>query len=125
MPIALDFTRPFNNRIEVRDAKSIKITSLTLHFFEPVPLAPIFFRHKKKNPQPVVSKLLDSITSMILDGVLPKSWRSSVPLNRGLLDGSDGVFPSGLRDSRAQTAREHLVFPALGLTSELHARLPF
>jgi hypothetical protein len=55
VPIALDFARPFNNRIEVVDAKSMKITSLTLHFFEPVPLALIFFLKKKKNPQPVVS----------------------------------------------------------------------
>jgi hypothetical protein len=53
VPIALDFARPFNNRIEVVDAKSMKITSLTLHFFEPVPLALIFFLKKKKNPQPV------------------------------------------------------------------------
>jgi len=55
VPIALDFARPFNNRIEVVDAKSMKITSLTLHFFEPVPLALIFFLKKKKNPQPVVT----------------------------------------------------------------------
>ena len=58
MPIALDFARPFNNRIEVVDAKSMKITSLTLHFFEPVPLALIFFLKKKKNPQPVASNFL-------------------------------------------------------------------
>ncbi|MGO9846926.1 MAG: hypothetical protein ACLPKT_10100, partial [Methylocella sp.] len=37
------------------DAKSMKITSLTLHFFEPVPLALIFFLKKKKNPQPVAN----------------------------------------------------------------------
>jgi hypothetical protein len=54
-PIALDFARPFNNRIEVLDAKSMKITSSTFHFFEPAPLALIFFRQKKKNPQPVAS----------------------------------------------------------------------
>ena len=29
------------------------ITSLTLHFFEPGPLALLFPRQKKKNPQPV------------------------------------------------------------------------
>ena len=56
MPIALDFARPFNNRIEVVDAKSMKITSLTLHFFKSVPLALIFFLKKKKNPQPVASR---------------------------------------------------------------------
>jgi hypothetical protein len=56
VPIALDFARPFNNRIEVVDAKSMKITSLTLHFFESVPLALIFFLKKKKNPQPVASR---------------------------------------------------------------------
>jgi hypothetical protein len=50
-----DFARPFNNRIEVRDAKTMTITSLTLHFFEPGPLALLFSRQKKKNPQPVVS----------------------------------------------------------------------
>jgi len=55
VPIALDFARPFNNRIEVVDAKSMKSTSLTLHFFEPVPLALIFFLKKKKNPQPVAN----------------------------------------------------------------------
>jgi len=31
----------------------MKITSLTLHFFEPGPLALLFPRQKKKNPQPV------------------------------------------------------------------------
>jgi hypothetical protein len=30
------------------------ITSLTLHFFEPGPLALLFPRQKKKNPEPVV-----------------------------------------------------------------------
>jgi hypothetical protein len=54
-PIAIDFARPLNNRIEVLDAKSMKITSSTLHFFEPAPLALIFFRQKKKNPQPLVA----------------------------------------------------------------------
>src|SRR5208283_5116135 len=44
------------NKIEVRDAKSMKITSLTLHFFEPVHLALLFPRQKKKNPQPVARK---------------------------------------------------------------------
>jgi hypothetical protein len=53
VPIALDFASPFNNRLEVRDAKSMKITSLTLHLFESVPLALLFPRQKKKNPQPV------------------------------------------------------------------------
>jgi len=33
----------------------MKITSSTLHFFEPAPLALIFFRQKKKNPQPLVA----------------------------------------------------------------------
>jgi len=31
------------------------ITSLTLHFFEPGPLALLFPRQKKKNPQPVAN----------------------------------------------------------------------
>jgi hypothetical protein len=77
VPIALHFARPFNNRIEVRDAKLMKmtlLTLLTLHFFEPVPLSRQFsFATKRKTrsqkrttfPYPAsLSKLLDS---MILD----------------------------------------------------------
>jgi len=38
----------------------MKITSLTLHFFEPGRLALLFPRQKKKNPQPVVCLLAEA-----------------------------------------------------------------
>ena len=74
-------------------------------------------------------------------GVLIPGSESSIRRNRGsqktavvhtlvpaplpllFVDGSDGIFPSGLRDCRAKAAREHLVFSALGLGSELRALL--
>jgi hypothetical protein len=54
------------------------ITSLTLHFFEPGPLALLFPRQKKKNPQPVA----------IVDHSA-RSWRRRMAseLGKALVDG--------------------------------------
>jgi len=41
------------------------ITSLTLHFFEPGPLALLFPRQKKKNPQPVVYRIAPRIVNAL------------------------------------------------------------